>query len=391
MLFKNIRIIDSVTDRYTNLLIQKDSFYELTDTDIGDYKKYTKIIEKKGLVLMPSFIDLHCHLREPGYTYKEDLYSGQQAALAGGFTTICCMANTRPVCDNPETIQYIRDKANALGMCQVIPISAVTENLKTNKMVNFQEMIRFTRLFSNDGQPITDKKIMIEALLASSIYQFHLLTHCEPEVEMIDRDLQLLESYGGNLHICHISKRESVELIRTAKRKGLKLSCEVTPHHLFSYGLDYPVNPPFSKKQDREALWEGLLDGTIDMIATDHAPHSKEDMLKGATGLIGLEHAFSLVYTIFKERNINLQLLSQLMSEAPAKLLNISSLKFGQVPKANLALVDLEKKYVIMEKDIISKSKNTPFLGRMFSGQVIMTIKNGITKYSRGILPLENH
>ncbi|MBP8718055.1 MAG: dihydroorotase [Candidatus Atribacteria bacterium] len=385
ILFKNISIIDSVTNRNTNILIQKDSFYELTDNDIGNAKEYNKIIEKANLALMPSFIDLHCHLREPGYTYKEDLYSGGQAALAGGFTTICCMANTKPVGDNPATIQYIRDKAKALDLCQVIPIAAVTENLKTNKMVNFKEMIQYTSLFSNDGQPISDKKIMIEALLASAKYQFNLLTHCEPEVEMIERDLQLLESYGGNLHICHVSKRESVELIRTAKRKGLKLTCEVTPHHLFSYGLDYLVNPPFGKKYDREALWEGLLDGTIDIIATDHAPHSKEDKLKGATGLIGLEHAFSLVYTIFKERNINLQLLSQLMSEAPAKLLNIPPVRFNQVSKANLVLLDLEKKYVIMEKDIISKSKNTPFLGQTVSGQVLMTIKDGQTRYSNDI------
>jgi len=266
-------------------------------------------------------------------------------------------------------------------MCEVIPVSAVTKGLKTKQMVNFEEMIQHTRLFSNDGEPITDEQTMIEALQASSKYQFKLLTHCEPEVEMIKRDLKLVKLYGGNLHICHVSKKESVELIRNAKKSGLKLSCEVTPHHLFSFGLDYIVHPPFREKKDKEALLEGLLDGTIDTIATDHAPHSKEDKSKGARGLIGFEHAFPFVYTLFKERNIPVQLLSQLMSDVPAKLLNIPEVRFDKKSYANFVLVDLLKKYKIREKDIHSKAKNTPFIGQTVYGQIIMTLKNGEIKY----------
>lgn len=382
ILFKNIRIIDSITDRITHhIIIHHNSFEEINEVDYP--RQSYETIDGNGLVLMPSFIDMHCHLRDPGYTYKEDLESGQQAALSGGFTTICCMANTMPVCDNTNTIQYIKNKAKSLDMCEVIPISAVTKGLKTKQMVHFEEMIDHTRLFSNDGEPITYEKTMIESLKASSKYHFTVLTHCEPEVEMIERDLKLLELYGGNLHICHVSQKESVQLIRNAKKKGLKFTCEVTPHHLYSYGLDYTVHPPFREKKDKEALLQGLLDGTIDVIATDHAPHSQKDKSKGARGLIGFEHAFSLVYTVFKENNIPIKLLSQWMSDIPAKLLSIPRVSFKQKSSTNFVLVNLEKKYEIKESEIHSKSKNTPFLSQTVYGQIIMTIKDGKIKYDQ--------
>ncbi|MBN2395490.1 MAG: dihydroorotase [Candidatus Atribacteria bacterium] len=380
MIIKNIRIIDSITDRITNIIIHKNSFAEIDHLDKQEYFS-SEMIDGKQMVLMPSFIDLHCHLRDPGYTYKEDLISGQQAAIHGGFTTICCMANTSPVCDNPKIIRYIKEKAESSDICEVIPISAVTKNLSSDQLVNFKEMIQYTHLFSNDGLPILNENTMIEALKASSKYHFTLLTHSEPEVEIIDRDLRLLEHYGGNLHICHVSKKESVQLIRSAKQKKLNLSCEVTPHHLYAFGLDYIVHPPFGKEKDRDELLEGLLDGTIDIIATDHAPHSKKDKINGARGLIGFEHAFSLVYSIFKEKKIDLRLISQLMSEKPANLLNISPVRFDQKSNANFVLIDLEKKYEINEKNILSKSKNTPFVGKIVPGQIIMTIKKGEIKY----------
>jgi len=379
ILFKNIRILDSLTDKKTNILISRNSFYEISDINQNLNEDY--VIEGKNLVLLPSFIDMHSHLRDPGYTYKEDLYSGQLAALAGGFTSICCMANTKPVCDNKETIQYIKNKAKNLNMCDVFPISAVTRGLDTNKMVDFAEMTKYTRLFSNDGKPINNAETMIKALKASSEFQFKVLTHSEPETEMIERDLKLLERYGGNLHICHVSKKESVELIHKAKGKGLNVTCEVTPHHLYDFGLDFIVHPSFREKTDKDALLEGLLNGTIDIIATDHAPHSKEDKLKGAAGLIGFEHAFSLVYTTFKKNNIDIKLISKLMSESPAKLLDLPSVNFLKKSKVNFILVDLHKKYKITEDKIISKGKNTPFIGNIVDGQIIMTLKDGDIKY----------
>jgi dihydroorotase len=379
ILFKDIRIIDSDTDRNANILITDFSCVPIKNPDLKS--SFTEIAGGENLALLPSFLDLHCHLRDPGYTYKEDLESGNRAALSGGFTTICPMANTMPICDNPATIKYIRNKAKSLSMCEVIPISAVTKGLNTEQMVDFAAMTKYTRLFSNDGEPITDKKIMIDALQSSLIYNFKLLTHCEPEAEMIERDLDLLRLYGGNLHICHVSKKESVELIRAAKKDGLNVTCEVTPHHLFSYGLDYIVHPPFRGKKDTEELLVGILDGTIDIIATDHAPHSKTDKENGARGLIGSEHAFSLVYTIFKKNNIDIRLLSKLMSAAPAKILNKKVIKFNQKANADLILVDLTKKYKIGEKRINSKSKNTPFIGQTVHGEILMTIKNGEIKY----------
>lgn len=379
IVFKNIRVIDSLTDKETNILINGDSFYEIPDINQSFNENY--VIEGENLVLLPSFIDMHCHLRDPGYTYKEDLYSGQLAALSGGFTSICCMANTKPVCDNKETIQNIKDRAKYLNMCDVFPISAVTRGLDTDNLVDFAEMTKYTRLFSNDGKPINNAETMIKALKASSKFHFKLLTHCEPETEMIERDIKLLELYGGNLHVCHVSKKESVELIRRAKEKGLNVTCEATPHHLYDFGLDYIVHPPFRKKVDKDALLEGLLNGTIDIIATDHAPHSKKDKLKGAAGLIGFEHAFSLVYTTFKKNNIDIKLISKLMSEYPAKLLKITSVNFLKKSKADFILVDLNKKYKINEERIISKGKNTPFIGHIMDGQVMMTLKNGDIKY----------
>ena len=379
ILFKNIRIIDSITDRNTNILIQDRCFHEVPKID--KMRSKTEVIDGKNLALMPSLIDMHCHLRDPGYTYKEDLKSGQLAALSGGFTTVCCMANTMPVCDNVNTIQYIKNKAKSLDLCDVNQVSAVTKGLATKQMVNFGEMIKYTNLFSNDGEPIADEKIMVKALKASTKYHFKLLTHCEPETEMIERDLKLLEIYGGNLHICHVSKKASVDLIRNAKQRGIKLTCEVTPHHLYDFGLDYIVHPPFREKKDRDALWDALLDGTIDIIATDHAPHSREDKLKGARGLIGFEHAFSLVCTVFKEKRIDIKLLSKLMSDVPSQLLNIRDVGFNQSSDANFILVNLDKKQEINEDNILSKAKNTPFIGQTVYGQVMMTLKNGEIKH----------
>ncbi|MFA7575128.1 MAG: dihydroorotase [Arcobacteraceae bacterium] len=381
VLLKNIRIIDAYTDRVTNILIDKDNFIKF-ENNTNDTSAM-EIITGENLGLFPSFIDLHCHLRDPGYTYKEDLESGQQAALAGGFTTICCMANTLPVCDNPETINYIINKAQKLALCNVIPVSAVTYGLDTTNLVDFEKMITYTRLFSNDGIPIKDENTMIKALQASTKYNFKILTHCEPETEIITRDLELLKLYGGNLHICHVSKKDSLQIIRKAKSKGLEFSCEVTPHHLFSYDLDYMVHPPFRKKEDAEALLEGLLDGTVDIIATDHAPHSSEDKLKGARGLIEFDHAFSLVYTLFKKYNISIQLLSKLMSEKPAKLLGIEKTSFLSeiYSKANFVLIDLSKKYEINRHTLHSKAGNTPFLGQVVYGKILMTFKEGKIKY----------
>ncbi|MFW5887013.1 MAG: amidohydrolase family protein, partial [Bacteroidota bacterium] len=185
----------------------------------------------------------------------------------------------------------------------------------------------------------------------------------------------------GNLHICHVSKGESVELVRAAKNDNLNVTCEVTPHHLFSYGLDYIVHPPFRKREDTEELLKGVLDGTIDIIATDHAPHSKTDKSKGARGLIGLENAFSIVYTLFKGANINMQLLSKLMSETPSNMLKKRATKFNQKTNSNFVLVDLAKKYIIGGKKMHSKSENTPFIGQDVYGEVLMTIKNGEIKY----------
>ena len=340
-----------------------------------------EIIDAEGKVVMPSFIDMHVHLREPGQTKKEDLQSGESAAVKGGFTHICAMANTKPVCDNKEVMEYILNKHNENDICDLTQISALTKGLKGHDFVDIDEMSEFTKLFSDDGVNVDDDELFKEALQLSKEKAFKILTHAEPEVETIKRDLKFLEEIQGNLHICHISLRESLDLIKRYKDKGLKFSCEVTPHHLFEWDNDYRVNPPFASKDDRDAMIEGIKDGTIDVIATDHAPHTRQDKENGAPGISGIEEAFSYVYTVFKEEGISLNCLSEKLSFMPAKLLGLNEALIEEGRDANLVVIDLDDYHTIDTSNFVSKGKNTPFEGRKVYGKVIMTIKNGEIVY----------
>ncbi|QIB27531.1 dihydroorotase [Caloranaerobacter azorensis] len=382
MLINNVKIVDAKKVLYGSVLIEdgliKKIFKE--DEDIN-LPKDTEIIEGKGFALLPSFVDMHCHLRDPGYLYKEDLKSGQRAALKGGYTTLCTMANTKPVCDNTSVLQYILDKSRKLDLCDIIQISALTKNLEGKELVDFEEMPKYTKLFSDDGKTIFSEEIMKKALILSNKFKFRVLTHCQPEFEIVKRDLNLLKEVGGNLHICHISLKKTLDLIREFKDNGFKFTCEVTPHHIFGYGLDYRVNPSFRKKEDVESLIEGIKQGYIDVIATDHAPHSLEDKRNGAPGISLIEVAFSMVYKVFYENGISLNKLSELMSYNPARILNLNCGLIEEGYDANLILVDLDEEYRIDTDDFISKGKNNPFNGEKVLGKVKMTFKKGSVKY----------
>ncbi|KGG79741.1 dihydroorotase [Caloranaerobacter azorensis H53214] len=382
MLINNVKIVDAKKVLYGSVLIEdgliKKIFKE--DEDIN-LPKDTEIIEGKGFALLPSFVDMHCHLRDPGYLYKEDLKSGQKAALKGGYTTLCTMANTKPVCDNTSVLQYIFDKSRKLDLCDIIQISALTKDLEGKELVDFEEMLKYTKLFSDDGKTIFSEEIMKKALILSNKFKFRVLTHCQPEFEIIKRDLNLLEEVGGNLHICHISLKKTLDLIKEFKDKGFKFTCEVTPHHIFGYELDYRVNPSFRKKEDVESLIEGIKQGYIDVIATDHAPHSLEDKRNGAPGISLIEVAFSMVYKVFYENGISLNKLSELMSYNPARILNLNCGLIEEGYDANLILVDLDEEYRIDTDDFISKGKNNPFNGEKVLGKVKMTFKKGSVKY----------
>lgn len=379
-LIRNVAIIDANNNKKGNILIENDIIKKISSEDIKDENAY--IIDGSGLTLLPSFIDMHTHLREPGLTYKEDLESGQKAALKGGFTHLVPMGNTKPVCDNPETINYIIDKSNELDLCELYQVCTVTKNLKGKEIVDFDEMRKYTKVFSDDGITIFNEEIMKEALRKSKELGFLLLTHCQPEYETVERDLKLLENIEGNLHVCHISLKKTIDIIKKYKDDGYKLSCEVTPHHIYSYGLDYRVNPSIANIEDMNSMIQGIKDGYIDAIGTDHAPHSHEDKVKGSPGISNIEVAFSMVYSVFKENDIKLNKLSEMMSYNPAKILGIKDTGLiKENYKANLVLIDLNNDYEINTEEFISKGKNNPYNGDTVSGKVVLTMREGVIKY----------
>ena len=378
LLIKNVRIIDANKDIKSDLLVENGKISKInSNIEIENINT----IDGGHYVLMPSFIDLHTHLRDPGLTHKEDLESGQKAALKGGFTVLCPMANTKPVCDNPEVINYIINKAENLDLCDIKQVCAITKNLEGDEMIDIKSMIEHTRLFSDDGYTLHNTEIMRDALKLSKELNFKVLTHCQPEFEIVERDLKLLEEVGGNLHICHISLKETLDEIKKYKDRGYKFTCEVGPHHIYGYGLDYKVNPSFAEEEDMKYLIQGIKDGYIDMIGTDHAPHTQEDKENGAPGISNIEVAFQMVNKVFSENQISLNKLSEMMSANPAKLLGLNQGLIEQGLRADLVLIDENCENVIDTSNFISKGKNNPFNGQRVKGKVIMTIKNGKIMY----------
>ncbi len=385
ILFRNVRIVDANKDFKTDLLVSNGVISKI-DENIEIEHESINIVDGNGYVLMPSFIDLHTHLRDPGLTHKEDLETGQKAALKGGFTVLCPMANTKPVCDNREVMEYVLNKAKDLDLCDIKQVCAITKNLDGQEMIDIESMRKYTDLFSDDGYTLFNEEIMENVLRLSSELDFKVLTHCQPEYEIVQRDLKMLKEVGGNLHICHISLEDTVlrlssELdfkvlthcqpeyeivqrdlkmlkevggnlhichisledtlneIKKYKDEGHKFTCEVGPHHIYGYGLDYKVNPSFAKEEDMRALIQGIKDGYIDMIGTDHAPHTEDDKKAGSPGISNIEVAFSMVNKVFKENNISLNKLSEMMSANPAKLLGLSQGLIEEGLRADLVLI----------------------------------------------------
>ena len=291
ILFRNVRIVDANKDFKTDLLVSNGVISKI-DENIEIEHESINIVDGNGYVLMPSFIDLHTHLRDPGLTHKEDLETGQKAALKGGFTVLCPMANTKPVCDNKEVMEYVLNKAKDLDLCDIKQVCAITKNLDGQEMIDIESMRKYTDLFSDDGYTLFNEEIMENVLRLSSELDFKVLTHCQPEYEIVQRDLKMLKEVGGNLHICHISLEDTLNEIKKYKDEGYKFTCEVGPHHIYGYGLDYKVNPSFAKEEDMRALIQGIKDGYIDMIGTDHAPHTEDDKKAGSPGISNIEVAF---------------------------------------------------------------------------------------------------
>lgn len=387
LLFQNVRMVDSRKDIPGALYVENGKIAKIIEA--GDQRTLQEVLEGKPVVidggnlcLMPAFTDLHFHMRYPGQEEKETMETGEAAAVKGGYTALCAMGNTRPVCDSPDVFEMIRKRHEEVNLCDLFQISAVTKNLEGKEAVDFAAMRKLTHLFSDDGKTLWNPEIMRLALEKSKDLDFILMTHSEPEAETVERDLMMLGEIQGRLHVCHISEKETVELIRRGKKDfGAALTCEVTPHHLFAEGLDYRVNPPFGNADDRAALLNAVREGLIDAIGTDHAPHTQKDKLGGSPGISGVEVAFEIVHTVFKRENIGLGRLVEMMAENPADMLGLDKGRLEEGFDADLVLADLDAKKRIKADEFLSKGRNTPFDGWETEGEIVMTVRRGEIAY----------
>ena len=341
--------------------------------------------DMEGLTVMPALVDTHVHLRDPGQTQKESMETGMRAALKGGTATVCAMANTSPVLETPELVLANLQKAEELKLCTLVQAAAAGIGLNDEVPTDRGALSKVTNVISNDGKTIFSDEFMEKLLLDSVEYGFVISTHCQPERTTVKRDIELLERVGGNLHVGHISRKGTLDMIAEAKGRGLPITCEVTPHHIFASDMDYRVNPSIRTEEDRLALIEGIREGLIDCLCTDHAPHTVEDKEKGMAGISGIEFAFAIDWKVFHDNGIPLTALSRMGSLNTARRLGFSDRGLlGPGMRADLMAVDTEKKRIIRKDEMISRSHNTPFEGREILGEVMMTIVNGETLYDNG-------
>lgn len=418
ILIKKARVIDPSQglDSVKDILIEKGRI-----KDIGEdlFELEAQIIHANGLIACPSFVDIHVHLRDPGQEYKEDLESGMKSAVAGGFTTLVCMPNTKPPIDSPEVAQYIIKKAEDIGLCRVLPAGALTKGRSGKELVDFYALKKAGCVaFTDDGSPLMDSNLMEKALRLTAQLRSLVMNHCEDdriayghindgyvsslfgiasrpasaEDVLVAKDCVLAYYTGGHIHIQHVSSSLSVDIIRFFKDKGVRVTCEVNPYHLLFNELELlnsyanaKVNPPLRSEDQRRALLEALKDGTIDCIATDHAPHAvweKGSLERSMPGMIGLQTALPMMLKLVKEGYISLSRMVELMSCNPAKILGFEdcgTIRIGA--KANLVLFDPEKEWVLNEETNLSKSRNTPLWNRPLRGKVIYTIFEGRVVY----------
>lgn len=399
IIIKNVRIVDKNIDKNGYVIIEAGKISSLGFDQIDDENIMT-VIDGKGMVLMPAFADLHAHFRDPGFTYKEDLTSGSRAAVRGGYTSVVLMANTNPVCSNLEVYKDVKNRASEIGLVDVEPVISISENLKGENSNHLDELINKSdssniKFLSDDGKGVMSSKMMEDALELSKKLNLVIMSHAEDhsfsttdmrkaENYMTLRDIFACEQTGGRLHLCHVSTKEAMEMIITAKKKGINVTCEVTPHHIFlTDEVNYRVNPPLRKAEDIESIINAIKAGYVDAIATDHAPHSDEDKLNGAPGISGIELSFQLCLTkLVKESNIELKTLSELMSYNPCKMMGLNKGLIKEGYEADLVLVDINKKTNIDISKFQSKSKNSPLNGYEVYGEVLMTFKSGKLVYS---------
>jgi len=425
-------------DQVGDLLVAEGKIVQVRDTAIQSLsfsptphpdEIKTQHLDARGLVVCPGFVDLHCHLREPGFEDKETIATGTKAAAIGGFTTVCCMANTKPPLDTPAAVDWVKQKASRDSSVSVLPIGCITKERKGEELTDMAELAEAGVLaFSDDGDPVANSQLMRHAMEYSRDVGLPVIDHCEDktlsdigiinegrmsakcglqgipaaaEEIMVARDLILAKLTKARLHIAHASTKGSVELIRRAKEEGISVTAEVTPHHLTlteeriigkdsnePFDTNAKVNPPLRTKEDVQALIKGLKDGVIDAIATDHAPHTLGDkscrLELAAFGISGFETALGCLMALVQEGKIDLTMLLSKLTYEPAKIISrsgeLGTLKAGA--PANITILDPDREWIVDSHNFASKGKNTPYDGYKFKGKVMATIAQGKLAYT---------
>ena len=425
IVIKNGRVIDPANglDEPKDLLIQKGRIKALESPGNISFDTGEKpsIIDAKGCVVSPGLIDMHVHFREPGFEYKETITSGCQSAAAGGFTSVAVMPNTNPVNDTRAVTEHILSLARAEGIINVYPIAAITQKLEGERLSEMADLKHAGAIaFSDDGRPVMNNELMRRAFEYSKMFKLPLIQHsemldlteggcmnegmvstelglkgmpAEAEDIMVYRDIALLEKTGGRLHVAHISSKNSVDLVRQAKSRGLSVTCEVAPHHFTltdeavrGYNTNTKMSPPLRAIDDVEAIKEGLRDGTIDIIATDHAPHDIADKQveyqNACFGIVGLETALPLSLKLVDEKILSMGDVIKKLTSAPADIFNLKAGSLSLGNEADILIFNPSLEYSIDISKFHSKSKNSPFDGWKVKGKVIHTLVKGKTAYS---------
>ena len=421
ILIKNGRLINPSEnlDKVMDIFVEDGIIKEKAESI---EKQADTVIDAAGCYVMPGLIDLHVHFRDPGLTYKEDIETGSKAAAKGGFTTVCCMPNTKPVVDNVETVKYIIEKGEKTGLTNVLPVGAVTKNMAGVEITDVEELKKAgICAISEDGKSVMNSGVYRKAMKNAAKANVPVLAHCE-DINLVEggvinlgdksselgvkgisnavedviamRDIMLAKETGATLHLCHCSTKDSVEMVKRAKEEGIKVTAEVCPHHfsmcsddITSNDGNFKMNPPLRAREDMEALIKGLQDDIMDVISTDHAPHSAEERAKDLEhapfGIVGLETSVALTVTnLVKKGYLTPMQMAAKMSYNPAKVLGIPKGTLDEGKIADITIIDPDKEYTIDVNNFESKGKNTPFDGYKVSGEVEYTILNGKIVYS---------
>lgn len=417
MLLKNATLLHNNKEEIIDVLIEYGKIKETGKNLSAD----AEVIDCSGLLLTPGLVDVHVHLREPGFEHKETIESGTKAAARGGFTTICPMPNTQPIIDTAERLNDLNSRIEKDAVIKVLPYVSITTGLKGETLVDFNSLKQGGAFaFTDDGVGVQSADMMYRAMQQAAKIDMAIVAHTEEntliyggaihegktseklgvkgipaitESTQIARDVLLAEAAGCHYHVCHVSTKESVRVIRDAKRAGIKVTAEVTPHHLVLDENDitekdpnFKMNPPLRGSDDREALIAGLLDGTLDFIATDHAPHHEDEKAAGIEtapfGIVGIENAFQLLYTkLVKTGVFTLQQLIDWMTIKPSAVFGLNSGTIEANKPADLTLIDLNREYKLDKNEFVSKAKNTPFHGINLTSDIVMTIADGKIVY----------